>query len=413
MEMTKEQSAIILAKRERYLANKRASNKRYKDKDVIAYNKTQAEYMKKYYYKNKEIVEKANEIAGILPIVKTTIYKLPQDTDNTEIIPDTPSIPSFITNNTPKGVNNALNYVKIITKVHHNYTENHLDIDIITRLFNGNYTKKDETYIVKNINYITKKNIDEFIIYLKQTYINSNSLKNNLMPYIILSSYINKYKDAYQKLSSLNKQCIANYNNIRDKNIIIDNNKIINYNPIAIDKMLADNTNFNNSKSKVIYGLYSLITTRRLEMASVILTDNTNIAELNDTNYLIIDKDGYTLVFNKYKTFKSFGKQVVPIPISLKILIDKYCLDFDIIIGSPLFPTNADKNIPVSNSSFGKTLCKVFTTIYNTPLSLNYLRMSCATYNHSLNLSLEENKRFANAMSHNLETELQYVKKNC
>jgi hypothetical protein len=238
-------------------------------------------------------------------------------------------------------------------------------------------------------------------------------LQTYILPYIVITSYITKYKVSYQKLSLLYKQCTNIYNNERDKNIITDNNKIISYNPIKINEMLADNTNFNNSKSKLIFGLYTLIITRRLEISSVILTDNTNIEELNDTNYLIIHKDGYKLVFNQYKTFKSFGKQVVPIPTSLKLIIDKYCVDFDIIVGSPLFPTNADKNIPISNSSFGKLLSKVFTTIYNTPLSLNDLRMSCSTYNHSLNLSLEENKRFANAMCHNFETDLQYIRTVC
>ena len=410
MELAKAQE--IIAKRARVLEAKRATNARYKANHPDTFLKRQCGYQKKYYDKTKQDLIDANIAIGVVPIVIVNPYILPQ---NTEVVIETEVIPSYKSNNTKKGVSpdNVKKYLKIINNVHRKYTEYTLDDDILTKVFNGSYTKNNEKYVSKEIPYITTKNIDNFIQYMKDTYINTNTLQTYLLPYIIITSYISKYKVSYQKLSLLYKQCTNIYNNERDKNIIIDNNKIINYNPIKIDEMLADNTNFNNSKSKVIFGLYSLIITRRLEMASVILTNNTNIDELNDTNYLIIDKLGYTLVFNKYKTFKSFGKQVVPIPTSLKILIDKYCVDFDIIIGSPLFPMNADKNIPVSNQFFGKLLSKVFTTIYNTPLSLNDLRMSCSTYNHSLNLSLIENKRFANAMSHNLETELQYVRKNC
>ena len=402
----------IIAKRARVLEAKKATNAKYKASHLDTFHKRQCGYQKKHYDKTKKDLIDANIAIGIIPIVKVNPYILPEVN---EVIIQKDIIPSYINNNTKKGVSpdNVAKYLKIINNVHTKYTENTLDIDVLTRIFDGSYDKTDVSYIAKNIKYITTKNIDNFIQYMKDTYTNSNTLQTYILPYIIITSYISKYKISYQILSKLNKQCSTIYSNERDKNIITDNNKIISYNPIKIDEMLADNTNFNNSKSKLIFGLYTILITRRLEMASVILTDNTNIDELNDTNYLIIDKDGYTLVFNQYKTFKSFGKNIVSIPTSLKLLIDKYCFDFDIIIGSPLFTTNADKTIPISNLSFGKLLSKVFTTIYNTHLSLNNLRMSCSTYHNSLNLSLEENKRFANAMCHNLETNLQYVRKNC
>jgi len=72
IEMTPEDANIILERRERFLQKKRESNARYRDKDVVAFNKAQAISQKKHYYKNKELLKTAYEIVGNTPVVKDT-----------------------------------------------------------------------------------------------------------------------------------------------------------------------------------------------------------------------------------------------------------------------------------------------------------------------------------------------------
>ena len=407
MELAKAQE--IIAKRARQLEAKKATNARYKASHLDTFHKRQCGYQKKHYDKSKNELIEANELARIVPVVKDIIYKLPEIT---EVVIEKDIVPSYITNNTKKGVSlaNVDKYLKIINNVHRKYTEKTLDIDVLTRVFDGSYDKNDEKYISKNIAYITTKNIDTFIDYLKKTYTNSNTLRNYLMPYIIITSYINKYKQSYQKLSKLNIQCSNVYTEVRSQNILIDTTKIISFNPLKINEVLNNNSNFPDAKYKLVYAIYTLIVPRRAEIGSLILTDNIDIDELNDENYLVIDKNGYKFVFNNYKTAKKFGKQIIDVPIQLQQIIDVYCKDFKVVIDTPLF---SNKNLPISNASMGALVKKVFSSIFNTPLTINDIRMSASTYNDSLNLSLADDKAFAIKMAHSYIIDKEYVRKVC
>jgi len=399
----------IIAKRARQLEAKKITNARYKANHPDTFLKRQCGYQKKYYDKTKKELIEANELAGIVPVVKDTIYKLPEITENV-IIKDV--VPSYIINKTKKGVSpdNVDKYLKIINNVHRKYTEYTLDDDILTKVFNGSYNKNNEKYISKEIPYITTKNIDNFIQYMKDTYTNANTLRNYLIPYIIITSYIKKYKVSYQKLSKINIQCNNVYTEVRSQNILIDTQKIISFNPIKINEILNDASNFPDAKYKLIYAIYTLIVPRRAEISSLILTDILDIDTLNDENYLVIDKNGYKLVFNKYKTAKKFHKQIIEVSTQLKAIIDEYIKEYKVVIGNPLF---SNKNLPISNASMGALVKKVFSSIFNTPLTINDIRMSASTYNDSLNLSLANDIAFAVQMAHSYILDKQYVRKNC
>ena len=397
----------IIAKRARQLEAKKITNAKYKASHLDTFHKRQCGYQKKHYNKTKQDLIDANIATGIIPIVKVNPYILPEVN---EVIIETDVIPSYIKNNTKKGVSpdNVAKYINIINNVHHTYIDKTLDDDILTKVFNGSYDKNDEKYISKNIDYITTKKIDAFIDYLKKTYTNSNTLRNYLMPYIIITSYIKKYKVSYQLLSKLNIQCSNIYTEVRSQNILIDTQKIISFNPIKINEILNDNSNFPDAKYKIIYAIYTLIVPRRAEIASLILTDILNIDELNDDNYLVIDKNGYKLVFNKYKTSKKFHKQIIEVPIQLKQIIDEYIKEYNVVLGNPLF---SNKNLPISNACMGALVKKVFSAIFNTPLTINDIRMSASTYNDSLNLSLANDIAFAVQMAHAYILDKQYVRK--
>jgi len=324
------------------------------------------------------------------------------------------TIASYITNNTKKGVSpeNVAKYLKIINNVHTKYTNYTLDDDILTKVFNGSYTKNDEKYISKNIDYISSENINIFIKYMKDTYINTNTLQIYILPFIIITSYIKKYKVSYQLFSKLNIQCSNINTEVRSHNILIDTTKIISFNPIKINEILNDISNFPDKKYKLVYAIYTLIVPRRAEIGTILLTDILDIDKLNDENYLIIDKNGYKLIFNKYKTAKQFNKQIIEVPLQLKQIIDDYCKDFKVVIGNNLF-TTANNNKTFSNASMSALVSKVFSSIFNTKLTINDIRMSASTYNDSLNLSLEDDKAFATKMCYSYIVNKQYKRKVC
>jgi len=240
-------------------------------------------------------------------------------------------------------------------------------------------------------------------------YVNTNTLKTYLVPYNVITSYIETYERSYQKLAKLNNICTDVYNNERDKNIIDKPNNIISFNPVSINEIINTPVNFKDSKSKLIYGLYMLLDApRRLEIRSLKLTNNQNINELNDYNYLIITDDVYTLVFNDYKTFKTFKKQTFAISKQLKDIIDVYCKDFNITVGDYLLQSNKGY---ISEAVISKLIKTTFNKIYNYPITNTDIRISASTYNQTLNKSIADNKIFASKMAHSYMIDLQYVKK--
>jgi len=214
--------------------------------------------------------------------------------------------------------------------------------------------------------------------------------------------------ESYDMMKDIEKDTITE---VRSQIILIDTTKIISFNPIKINEILNDISNFPDTKYKLVYAIYTLIVPRRAEIGSLILTDILDIDTLNDENYLVIDKNGYKLVFNKYKTAKKFGKQIIEVPLQLQLIIDEYSNAFNVVIGNNLFTTANNKTF--SNACMGTLVSKVFSSIFNTHLTINDIRMSAGTYNDSLNLSLEDDKAFAIKMCHSYIIDKEYVMKVC
>lgn len=424
-EMTK-----LIQRREKELANHRANMKKYREKpDVKAKHN---EYMKAY---RKKQMEKYALIQKVPVVVQPKVYidnevkpNVNNGYENSYIQQDigieNRSTKSDIDEEVfpmwkktgIKGVTTktALNYYKILANIHKTYTEDDssvLDIDIVTRIFTGDNTKDDETYIICNLSYLKGSKLIDFIQFMKRKYDNPNTLKGYLNPFVVISSYIDYFKDTYQVLSRIIIGLNKIYEDKRDDNEIAkeDSLKLIDYSP---DKIVTIINSINDINDKLMFALYTLIPPRRLEYASVIITDNKDIDSLNNANYLIIDHKNIkktTFVFHEYKTKKAFDKQILTeLPNNLLTILYSYLTFHKKSVGDNLFLNN--KGGPLKNNSFGDRITKLFTKVYKIHITLRYIRMSYSTYMNSLGLTNNQIKKRADIMAHSVKTNSRYKK---
>ena len=85
---------------------------------------------------------------------------------------------------------------------------------------------------------------------------------------------------------------------------------------------------------------------------------------------------------------------------------------FQIELDNYLFGLSTNTTRRQSESNFSKTVSKLFTKIYQSPVSITnkWVRVSYATYLNTLNLTINQRKELALKMGHNFTTNLQYGK---
>ena len=387
------------------------------------------EYNKKYCDKNRELIKVKNRI-NQRNYRRRMLGKL-NDANDTgeyydvkekkEVVPKEPTkytfdscksknyvstviTPYYIKHNLPRGAdeNNADKYCMYFGRVDKLYNlENPLKYYIMLKNVYLNKCNEDEEDYIKNyIKFLDKDNIDNFVSFMKSTYKNTNSLKTTLLPFIIITSYYEEFYDSYQILANLSAECAFIYDNIRDDNSLTNQEeaKIIDFEPNAIIDKLST---IKGVKDQLIFSLYTLHTPRRLEYGNVIYTESNDIININEGNHLINMSGYYIFVFNEYKSYKSYGKQlVIACPILVSIL-DRYIEEYNINFNDLLF----------TGDNFSRTFINVFSKIYNVPdLSLRWIRMSYATYLDNIKISIKDKRKKMEEMGHNSHQHYQYVK---
>lgn len=131
--------------------------------------------------------------------------------------------------------------------------------------------------------------------------------------------------------------------------------------------------------------------------------------EENNDNCLIKNRKGMKIVFNKYKTAKSYGKQTQNIPPELAIFLNEF-----VEMKKEKYPendyllcdTNGNKLTP---SKFTQVMYRIFP---NKKASTNILRHSYVSEKYeNIMPALKELNDDAKAMGHDLEMHLEYIKK--
>ena len=308
-----------------------------------------------------------------------------------------------------KGVNHktATQYIQKMNNIHNKLLLCDLSPECKNALFMilTNINIKPEYYkiIRKELTYL---NIF-FVNLMKMLYTNTNSLKSNLIPYMTLTSYIDKKK--YKKINYLinleTQKINKDYINEKNDNLIKDGdiNKYIT--DFTDDTIISNMNKLSNETDKVIYGLYMFNRPRRLEYGNMSIIDNEDYDISEKKNYLVIDPTNDNpeyFFFNDYKTQKTYGTQFIKINDNLKIYIKDYIIKNNLKVG--------DKFLKYNENYMSSVIKNIFKKVYGADITLNYIRRSHATYINSLHISNNERNKLILEMGHSPNESLLYRK---
>lgn len=280
-----------------------------------------------------------------------------------------------------------------------------------------------KTYSSLILNFMKENNIKN-IRYLLENYNEVYDILKNYNPIkrkTILSSLIvllQKFKDNDKAINKYKNEMlvdIKNTNNELDKNEKTDKQQdnwidyeefkkkyeeLKNETKHLFKKDKLTIKEFQKLQDYIIISLYYYMKPRRLlDWINVKVIPPYNKEE---DNYFI--NDYKKIVFNKYKTSKFYGPQVLDVPLNLKKIIKDW-----LKINNNEYLLVNNKNNKMSNVLLNQRLNKIFD---NKNISVNILRHSYITsiYPESMPTN-EELKNISKEMGHNLNMNLLYRKK--
>jgi len=250
-----------------------------------------------------------------------------------------------------------------------------------------------------------KDDIKPTIDKLRELYPNDNTFKSYTTILSVISSHFKELHHIYQTLTKTGKLVNKKVQERRELNEVDeeDEGKIISIKPDDIYKNLEK---LKSVEDRMIYALYTLFPARRLDYKNMKLTTETSIDKLNDINYLVLSNPK-EFVFNDYKTYKTYGKQVFKVPEDLDIVINQYIITKKLKDGDFLFSLMRDKKEPIAEPNFSSKVTGVFKKVYGIPISMRFIRMSWATDLYASNPTAKQIKELASKMAHSpLESRL-------
>jgi hypothetical protein len=140
------------------------------------------------------------------------------------------------------------------------------------------------------------------------------------------------------------------------------------------------------------------------------ITTEQDTTKLNEENYLIISTSPKKVIFNDYKTDRTYGKQIFEIPANLDNIINKYISNKRLKPNDYLFGLDRDKREYINQPNFSKKISDVFNEVYNIPISLRFLRQSHISYLLKTNPTVKAMKQLATAMAHSTDEQKLYNK---
>jgi integrase len=174
---------------------------------------------------------------------------------------------------------------------------------------------------------------------------------------------------------------------------------------LKISKKITEEQ-YNNLLDLVVLSLYVLIPPRR--NADYLLMEITNINNTEDKNKNYLDLKKEQFIFNVFKTSKKDGQLIVNIPKELLEILKKY------IKNHPDKMLLKKENIPFLVDYNGKpfksinTITRILNKVFNKKIGASMLRHIYLSSKYG-NI-LKEQEKDSKLMSHNLQTQKDYIK---
>jgi len=275
----------------------------------------------------------------------------------------------------------------------------------LRKLLNDN-SNIDEKLILDEMTYIN--NFEKTIKDLREKYQNDNSFKSYINVMAVITSHFKGLNSIYQVYTKIGKDTNSKVQDIREENELSeeDAKKIIS---LRKEDVKANINKLDTIEDKLLYALYTLTPARRLDYRTMILTDENDETKLNKNNYLIL-KSPKRFLFNDYKTYKTYGKQVFFIPNDLEDIINKYLNIKELKAGDIFIPLDRNKKEMINESNFSSKITNLFNNIYGIPIPVRFIRMSWASWLYAQNPSVKFIKEITNMMSHSVDESRKYNK---
>ena len=312
-------------------------------------------------------------------------------------------IPSYINRKDVLELSTIDDYIKKTKIVHKIFKNKALSQNVISEIKKLLNDSKDvnERLILDEMDYINdiKNTIDK----LREHYKNDNSFKTYLNILVVITSHLKTIdNEIYQTLTKtgiyVNKAIETKRKNneldIKDEGKIIDLNR---------DLILSNIEKLDDVEEQLIFGLYTLQPSRRLEYRNMKITTETDISKLNDINYIIISSSPYKFVFNDYKTYKKYNKQIIDVDNDLMKIIDKYISIKGLKQGDYLFSLKRNKKEIYDEGAFSNKVGNTFKKIYGINITIRFIRISWSVYIQSLNISTNKKEAIIEKMAHSYE----------
>ena len=313
-----EEERVFLEKYEQQKQRHRASQQAYRQQ----HQEQIKEYNKKYFDNRKRILNEINskifksnpeptfidveEISRPMIVDKRT-KKGKKQALHMDIVP------SYQTRQTPLGETSIKDYLSKANKINVIFKNRKLPQPVqaeLKKLLNDN-PNLNLDLILNEMDYL-KDDIQTTIDKLREHYPNDNTFKSYTNILSVISSHFKELHHIYQPLTKIGKFVNKQVQEKRENNEVDegDEGKIISVKPEEVHKNLEK---LKSVEDRMIYALYMMFPSRRLDYKNMKLTTETSIDKLNEINYIILSNPKQ-FVFNDYKTNNTYGKQVFKIP---------------------------------------------------------------------------------------------------
>lgn len=189
-------------------------------------------------------------------------------------------------------------------------------------------------------------------------------------------------------------------------------------NYVPFEKLLASRRHYDEgTQNHAIVSIYTDTPPRRAldyQVMKVIKKRNKSVTQKyieslkkdKDFNYVILDNKNRPIefIFNNFKTVRSIGTQVLPIPVELSKSLQRYIAVNQINNGDLLFSTSKGKQY----SNFGEAVKKAFKGATDKSVTVNLIRHAYITYYLKSKRTVNERRQLAKLMGHDVNTQSLY-----
>ena len=183
------------------------------------------------------------------------------------------------------------------------------------------------------------------------------------------------------------------------------------------DEKIKSKSEISNSDRELLttYTLFHLLLKcpTRNDMAGMILVTPKDFQKIHDDirthqNYMIKRKDGYAIELNEYKTDKTYGRVLIPVPKELNKILNMFIKYTKKSHNDVLFTSSINK--PLSRNGISQLLLKTSKKYMDKAVSTTMMRKCVASDKFSE--KNKEQEELAHTMCHSVEVQNQvYVKK--